>query len=155
MPGTRVAHGRGPRRGTSMILADTNVVSEFMRPVMDPGVMAWASSLAPSEVCVSAVTVQEVEFGIQRLAGGQRKDRLRLAWDGLLEQFEDLVVAYDRDAALATAAVMATAAGRGRTMSLADAQIAGTCLAHNLVLATRNTGDFDHEARLVLVNPFT
>lgn len=137
-----------------MILADTNVVSEFMRPAMDAGVLAWASTLAPNEVCLSAVTVQEVEFCIGRLAAGQRRDRLRAAWGEVLQQFEGLVVPYDRDAAIETGTLMAAATARGRAMSLADAQIAGTCLALDLVLATRNTKDFDHEPRLGLVNPF-
>lgn len=138
-----------------MIVTDTNVVSEFMRLETDPRVLRWAEGIPPGELAISVVTVQEIEYGILRLPDGRRKDRLRTVWDGLLGQFASSILDYDRDAAACAASVLARAGRQGRRMSLADAQIAGTCLAHDALLATRNVKDFAHDDRLRLVAPFT
>ena len=47
-----------------MILADTNVVSEFMKDKPDPSVLAWAQNIEPVSVTISVVTVEEVERGL-------------------------------------------------------------------------------------------
>lgn len=137
-----------------MILVDTNVVSEFMRPEPDPQVMSWAFSVPVHDMVVSVVTVQEVLGGIARLPQGRRRDRLDHEWRALVGDVTGQVVDYDREAAVCTADVLDRAQRAGRPMTLADAQIAGICLSRGLTLATRNVADFESVGGLDVVNPF-
>lgn len=137
-----------------MIVADTNVVSEFMRPEPSRRALSWAESVPAGELALSVVSVQEIEYGIARLPAGRRRERLERAWQRLLSQFERSLISYDRASASATARVLAHSRAAGRPMSLGDAQIAGTCLAHDCTLATRNTQDFDVLAELAVIDPF-
>ena len=137
-----------------MIVADTNVVSEFMRDEPDPTVLSWAGSMGPADLTVCVVTVQEIERGIGRLPGGKRRRELEQRWQRLLAAFREAILVYDLTAAEATARVLVSAEVAGRPMGLADAQIAGICLAGGHQLATRNLRDFESVADLSAVNPF-
>lgn len=137
-----------------MILADTNVVSEFMRDRPDLTVLAWARTLDPGELAICVVTVEEVERGLGRLPDGRRRRDLERRWRRLVAAFAESIVAYDVDAARATAKLLVAAESAGRPMGLADAQIAGICLAGGWHLATRNVRDFSHVADLTVIDPF-
>ncbi|GAA3603560.1 type II toxin-antitoxin system VapC family toxin [Marihabitans asiaticum] len=137
-----------------MILVDTNVVSEFMRPTPDAVVSAWAEAKGVGELALSVITVQEIKYGIRRLPASARRAGLEEAWSTVMAAHSHVVVDYDREAAVSTAEVLVGSASSGHPMTLADAQIAGTCLARGLTLATRNTKDFDHLPSLDMVNPF-
>ena len=136
-----------------MIIADTNVVSEFMRDEPDPAVLSWASSLGPSDLTICVVTVEEIERGIRRLPTGKRRRQLEQRWQRLVAAFREAIVVYDVDAAEATAEVLVSTEAAGRPMGLADAQIAGTCVAGEHVLATRNVRDFQRVTQLEVLNP--
>ena len=137
-----------------MIVADTNVVSEFMRDEPDAGVLSWAGALAPSDLTICVVTVQEVARGIRRLPTGKRRHQLEERWRELVAAFRDSILVYDVSAAELTAQVLVAAESAGRAMSLADAQIAGICLATGNQLATRNVRDFEGVPDLTVMNPF-
>lgn len=137
-----------------MIIADTNVVSEFMRDAPDPAVLAWAQNVAPSDLTICVVTVEEIERGLGRLPRGRRRRNLERRWHKLMEDFADAIAVYTLAAAQETAKLLVSAEAAGRPMSLADAQIAGICLAGGFELATRNVGDFANCASLAIVNPF-
>ncbi len=138
-----------------MIIADTNVVSEFMRDTPDHAVLAWAQRMDPSELTICVVTVEEIERGLGRLPRGRRRRNLEQRWSGLMVDFADAIAVYDLPAARETARVLVSAASSGRPMSLADAQIAGICLSSGHELATRNVDDFANISGLTIVNPFT
>lgn len=137
-----------------MIIADTNIVSEFMKDAPDSGVLAWAKGIGPTELTISVVTVEEIERGLGRLPSGRRRDALKHRWDVLIGSFEETIATYDLRAARATAGILIDALDQGRPMSLADAQIAGICIAQSALLATRNVKDFDRVRHLDVVNPF-
>lgn len=137
-----------------MIIADTNIVSEFMKDTPEPRVMAWAQSLAAAELTISVVTVEEIDRGLGRLPKGRRRKDLESRWTRLLNAFADTIATYDVTAARATARLLVDGMNQGRPISLADGQIAGICLAHAATLATRNTKDFAHVNDLTLTNPF-
>ena len=107
-----------------MIIADTNVVSEFMRDDPDPVVIAWARTVAPADLSICVVTVEEIERGLGLLPAGRRRRELEGQWHDLVDTFADAVVVYDLPAAQETAAILVAAQAAGRPMSLADAQIA-------------------------------
>ncbi len=137
-----------------MIVVDTNVVSEFMRAEPDPTVLDWALGFDAGELSITAITVQEIEFGVRRLPAGRRRSALLKAWGSTLEAFAGSVLTYDEPAARAAAQVLVEVNAVGRPVSLADAQIAGICVAGGHQLATRNVSDFEAVADLVVVNPF-
>ena len=137
-----------------MIIADTNVVSEFMRDSPDRAVLAWAQGLGPADLTICVVTVEEIERGLGRLPAGRRRADLEQRWRRLVDTFAESVAVYDLPAARQTAEILVTAEASGRPMSLADAQIAGICLAGRYELATRNISDFSATPGLTIVNPF-
>lgn len=137
-----------------MIVADTNVVSEFMRDSPDPVVLYWAGSLGASDLTICVVTVEEIERGLGRLPTGKRRRDLEGRWRRLVAAFREAILVYDVEAAEATAQVLVARAAAGRPMSLADAQIAGICLAGGHRLATRNVRDLEGVADLAVINPF-
>ena len=137
-----------------MIIADTNVVSEFMRDAPDPAVLAWAQSIDPSDLTICVVTVEEIERGLGRLPEGRQRRDLEQRWTRLLNSFAETIALYDVTTARRTAAILVAARGSGRPMALADAQIAGICLASGSDLATHNVKDFSNVADLTLIDPF-
>lgn len=137
-----------------MIIADTNIVSEFMKDTPDPNVLAWAHSVGPADLTISVVTVEEIDRGLGRLPKGRRRKDLGRRWTRLLDAFADTIATYDVPAARATARLLVAGMDQGRPMSLADAQIASICLTNAATLATRNTKDFTHVRDLGLTNPF-
>lgn len=137
-----------------MIIADTNVVSEFMRDTPDPVVLGWAQSIDAPDLTICVVTVEVIERGLGRLSDGRRRRDLEQRWTRLLDTYAESVVVYDLLAARATAAILVAAESSGQPMSLADAQIAGICLAGGYDLATRNVRDFSNTADLTVIDPF-
>lgn len=137
-----------------MIIADTNVVSEFMKDAPEANVSAWAQGLAPEDLTISVVTVEEIDRGLGRLPQGRRRKDLERRWATLLDAFSDTIATYDLPASRATARLVVDGMNAGRTMSLADAQIAGICIAHAATLATRNVKDFAGVTDLIVINPF-
>lgn len=121
-------------------LIDTNVMSELVKTSPDPGVIAFLSG--EQELWLSSVVVHELEFGLQLLPQGKRRDRLRRFMTDFIAEFEDHILGLERLEAEWAARLRAEAHRSGRVLHLGDALIAGTAKAHDLSLATRNTGDF-------------
>lgn len=137
-----------------MIVLDTNVVSELMRADPAPAVLRWVDAQDPGKLWLTSVTVQELFYGIARLPVGKRQSQLNAQMLAMLdEDFAGQVAAYDGEAAAIAGKLLARCEREGRTMPLADAQIAAICLAHHATLVTRNTSDFE-AAGLVFVNPW-
>src|SRR3979411_1300045 len=97
-----------------MIVLDTNVVSEAMKPTPHPSVRAWLNDQAAETLYLCSVTLAELLFGIAALPAGKRKDVLAQALDGLMGLFRDRVLPFDIDAARRYAALAVTAQTRGR-----------------------------------------
>ncbi|MBN8994802.1 MAG: type II toxin-antitoxin system VapC family toxin [Rhizobiales bacterium] len=137
-----------------MILLDTNVVSEAMKPEPDDAVRAWLDDQAAETLYLSSVTVAELMFGIGALPGGKRKDRLAEALDGVMELFADRILPFDTGAArrYADLAVKARTAGKG--FPTPDGYIAAIAAARDFVVATRDTSAFD-AAGLEVIDPWT
>lgn len=137
-----------------MIVLDTNVVSELMRPEPQTSVLEWVDAQDASELWLCSVVVSELLYGVARLPEGQRKQRFAQALAAMLdEDFEGRVLPFDVVAAVSYAELLAKREQQGQPMAMADAQIAATCLAHGASLATRNTRDFAGSG-LKLIDPF-
>ena len=138
-----------------MVLLDTNVLSEFMRPVPSATVVDWLDHQISDQVWVSAISRAEIELGVTLMPDGQRKQGLRLAAQAMFFQdFAGHCLPFDEAAASLYADVVARRMGVDRPISVEDAQIAAIALAHRLSLATRNTRDFECIDGLAVVNPW-
>lgn len=135
-------------------LLDTNVVSEWVKPRPNAGVVAWLVETDEDRMFISVVTIAELCRGIERLAAGARRTRLD-AWlrDELLLRFEGRVLPIDAPVADAWGKVVARREAAGRPIGAMDAFIAALAGVHELTLVTRNTADFEGSVQS-LVNPW-
>ena len=138
-----------------MILLDTNVISELMRPLPEPRVVQWLDTRTEFDLWISAITVAEIRLGIALLPEGRRKDLLTdLAEQTFREDFSEQCLPFDCEAAGEYALIVAERNRKGRPVSVEDAQIAAVARTAGLKLATRNTKDFSGIHGLALVNPW-
>ncbi len=137
-----------------MIVLDTNVLSEPLRPRPSDAVMTWSASVVNEHVCTTAVTVGELMYGVAKLPEGKRKARLSSGVRAALAALGDEgVLPYDKTAAALLGDVIVERERIGRPIHHADAQIAAICRATGAALATRNTADFDGLG-LTLLDPW-
>ena len=136
-----------------MIVLDTNVISEAMKPDPDPTVRRWLDDQVAETLHLSSVTIAELMFGIGALRAGKRKDRLIEALDGVMQFFEGRILPFDVSAArhYAHLAVKARAAGKG--FPTPDGYIAAIAASLGFAVATRDTSAFD-AAGVAVVNPW-
>jgi toxin FitB len=121
-------------------LLNTNVSSELVRTEPHPAVVAFVERAVPA--FVSAVSLHELRFGVERLPGGRRRDDLR-CWPADLETaYQGAIIAVGPREADAGARLRAAAARRGRQVQIADGLIAGTAVEHGLMVATRDAAGF-------------
>ena len=135
-------------------LLDTNVVSEWVKPTPDPGVVAWLAEVDEDRVFLSVVTLAELRHGVERLADGNRRRRLDI-WlrDELPLRFEGRLLSVDQAVADRWGDVVARREAAGRPIGIMDAFIAATANVHGLKLVTRNAPDF-RSAVKEIVNPW-
>ncbi|WP_223507392.1 type II toxin-antitoxin system VapC family toxin [Pseudomonas sp. GL-RE-29] len=137
-----------------MIVLDTNVLSEFMRVEPDNQVLAWVDAQPAMELAISAVTVAEILHGIARLPSGKRKQKLESHAMAMFEEdFAGRILPFDVHAAVEYATLVAACEAKGRTASMADAQIAAVCRVHGAPIATRNVRDFEFSG-MEVINPW-
>lgn len=137
-----------------MIVLDTNVLSEFMRVEPETRVLAWVDALPAMDLAVSAVTVAEILHGIARLPAGKRKQKLEAHAMAMFEEdFAGRILPFDAHAAVEYATLVAECEAKGRTASMADAQIAAICRTHGAPIATRNVKDFEFFG-IEVINPW-
>ena len=135
-------------------LLDTNIVSEWMKPRPDAGVMDWLAEADEDRIFLSAVTIAEIRYGIERLPPGVRRERLN-AWltDDLPLRFEDRILPIDSKTGDRWGHIMARGRAAGRPVAAMDAFLAATSEQYDLTLVTRNMSDFD-VLGIRLVNPW-
>ena len=132
-------------------LLDTNVISEMTRNHPNPQVVAFLDR--PEVMWVPSIVIHELEYGLQLLPQGQRRNRLYTMQSGILAAYEHRILPLNRDGAEWAARFRARARRSGYTLDLGDALIAGTAKVRGLTLATRNVRDF-HGLDIEIVNPW-
>ncbi|TDM08950.1 MAG: VapC toxin family PIN domain ribonuclease [Ideonella sp. MAG2] len=136
-----------------MIILDTNVVSEAMKPQPHPSVRAWLNDQAAETLYLSSVTLAELLFGIAALPAGKRKNMLARALDGLTTLFGNRVLPFDAEAARHHAALAMAARARGRGFPTPDGYIAAIAASRGFMVATRDTSPFE-AAGITVINPW-
>ena len=137
-----------------MILLDTNVVSELMRPGCTPSVLRFVARQRPQSVSLPSVVAAEIRYGLHRLPAGRRRRDLEQALAAFLRGFRSRLLAFDTACAESYAVARSTRETAGRPVTVLDALIGGMALAHRgATFVTRNTPDFDGYG-LSLVNPW-
>jgi predicted nucleic acid-binding protein len=137
-----------------VIVADTNVVSELMKVETSPEVRAWVLAQGHRELRITAITVAEILYGIERLPIGRRKDTLREAAVDVFSRFTEEVLPFDAAAATVYPEIVDHRDRQGMPISGYDAQIAAICRANDASLATRNEKDFSGVG-VELINPWS
>jgi toxin FitB len=127
-----------------VIVVDTNVTSELMKPAPAPAIVAWVHAGNAADLYTTSITLAEIAYGIERLPGGRRKAQLKAAAEEVFSAFASQVLAFDAPAALEYATIVRGRELAGTPIDGFDAQIASICRAHDATLATRNVKDFDN-----------
>ena len=127
-----------------MIILDTNVVSEVMRPLPDVRVVEWLDARLLSGMATTTISVAEIRYGLARLSFGSRRSDLETRFESFVARaFGERVLGFDRPAANAYGELIVNREGMGRPLEGFDGLIAAIALAGGHAIATRNTRDFD------------
>jgi predicted nucleic acid-binding protein len=138
-----------------MIILDTNVVSEPLRPQPEPAVLQWLDAQEPQTLYLTSVNLAELLAGIEALPPGRRRSALQQALsERMMPLFEGRILSFDVAAAEAFARVNATAVAAGNAIGFADGAIAAIAAARGFMLATRNVRDF-RGTGVTILDPWT
>ena len=135
----------------SGFLLDTNVISELTKDAPHSGVTGFLADA--DDLWLSAVVLHELDFGVELLPPGRRREGIRAVLSAFVSEYADRVLPVGRPEAARAAALRARAHRAGRVLDMGDALIAGTAAAHALSIATRNVRDFDG-LEVDVVNPW-
>ena len=136
-----------------MIILDTNVVSEAMKPAPNASVREWLNAQAIETLYLSSVTIAELQFGIAALPKGKRQNLLSQAFEGMTQMFNNRVLPFDMDAARHYVQMAVKARALGCGLPMADGYIAAIAASKGFMLATRDTAPFKGVG-LAVVDPW-
>jgi predicted nucleic acid-binding protein len=137
-----------------MIVPDTNIVSEVMKPAPFPVVLEWLNRQPSNSLFVTTITIGEIEYGLRILPTGKRRLDLKERFERFMRLgFAQRILVYNEVAAQSYGGLMAHRKELGRPMSIPDGQIAAIARSTGCAIATRNIDDFE-ACGVDLVNPF-
>jgi predicted nucleic acid-binding protein len=138
-----------------MIILDTNIVSELMRPTPDPVVKAWLSALGDTPLVTTAITIAEISYGLARLPDGRRRQGLERQFTALAGPQGMLpVLSFDDVAAREAGRLRALREATGVSAHPSDMMIAGLAAVMAALIATRNVKDFSG-LPIAIVDPWS
>jgi predicted nucleic acid-binding protein len=137
-----------------MLILDTNIISEMMRPVPHERAAAWIEAQPLDHLALTAVTVAELLYGLDRLPDGRRKDDLSGRLDAVLRRgFGGRVLPFDHAAAQTYGRLKGERERAGRPLVGYDAMIAAIAQTHGAGIVTRNVDDFEG-CGVTIINPW-
>ena len=136
-----------------MIVLDTNVVSEAMKPEPNPVIVTWLNNQSAETLYLTSVTIAEMLFGIAALPNGKRKDKLNEAVEGLVLLFKGRILAFDIDAARKYSELAVKARSLGKGFPVPDGYIAAIAASNGYLVASRDMAPFK-AAGVNFINPW-
>ena len=137
-----------------MIILDTNVVSEPMKPNGEPNVLAWLDNQVADTLFLTSISLAELLAGIEIMPDGKRKSALNADLGGLMSKlFGARILPFDDRAAYEYAPLISNARAAGKTISFPDGQIAAIAKAHGFTVATRDAAPFE-AVGVPIINPW-
>jgi toxin FitB len=137
-----------------MIILDTNVLSELMKPTPAPIVVDWIGAQPAASLYTTSITQAEILHGLMLLPPGRRRRALEAAAASMFaEDFGDRILGFGTEAAPPYARIASDRRRAGRPISHFDAQIAAIARSTGAVIATRNLADFNG-CGVILVDPW-
>lgn len=138
-----------------MIILDTNVISEPLRPHPQRSVVTWLNAQSIETLYLTTITLAEVRLGIALLPDGRRKAILQERFEGeVIPAFGNRILSFDAEASTRYAHLRALARRRGRSLGDLDALIASIAALHGFIVATRDTSPFE-SVDVPVLDPFT
>src|SRR5215213_5800136 len=131
-------------------LVDANVLSEPTKQAADSKVVAWLNA-NESNLMVDSIIIGELRIGILALPRGRKRDRLEQWYEAVVETID--CIPWDAMISRRWAALVVELKRKGETVPLLDGMIAATALYHDLIVATRNSTDFQ-KTGVQTLNPF-
>src|SRR5215211_3868324 len=132
-------------------LVDANVLSEPTKQAADSRVVAWLNA-NESNLIVDSIIIGELRIGILALPRGRKRARLKQWYETVVETIE--CIPWDAAISQRWAGLVVKLKQKGETVPLLDGMIAATALQHDLIVATRNTRDFQ-KTGVKTLNPFS
>ena len=136
-----------------MILLDTCVISEVIRPYPSENVVKWLDTLPEARVYLPSLVLGEVEKGITLLSSSNKRSALRLWFEQLRERFSGRIVSFDEETAVLWGKLTADLERSGARLPVIDGMLAAVALRHSALLATRNVADYQNTG-VDIVNPW-
>jgi len=137
-----------------MIVLDTNVLSESLRPAPADDVLRWLAAQDAESIFTTTITQAELLYGVELLPAGKRRLRLSSAIEAMfVEEFPGRILPFDVEAARVFPKLTARREAIGRPISQFDAMIAAICVSHGAALATRNVRDFE-QCGVPIIDPW-
>lgn len=137
-----------------MIVIDTNVISELMRPQPSASVLQWFTAYSSCDLFVTSITLAEVRYGLRVMPMGKRRVEMTNTFERYIDEaFDQHILDFTDSSAHIYAEIAGCRKEMGIPISIADGQIASIALQESYALATRNITDFQ-ACGLELIDPF-
>jgi len=136
-----------------MIILDTNVVSEAMKPNADAVVRAWLNAQAAETLYLSTITLAEILYGIEALPDGKRKDGLAQALEEWLTLFTGRLLSFDAESGKQYAYLAVSAKKQGLGFPVPDGYIAAIAASRQFMVASRDTAPYE-AGGITVINPW-
>ena len=136
-----------------MILLDTCVISEAIRPNPSDVVLDWLDGVPELNVYLPALVVGELQKGVELLPKGSKRTALRVWLEQMTERFSGRILSFDEETAKTWGSLTARMERSGRKLPAVDSMLAAVALHHSALLATRNITDY-RDTGVEVINPW-
>lgn len=137
-----------------MIVLDTNVISELLRPASSPAVRDWLDAQLIETLHLFAITVAELRVGMAIMPAGKRRSVLQARLESeVIPAFRNRILPFDVETTRVYADLMARARQHGKAIGKEDGYIAASALQHGCMVATRDESPF-RSAGVEVINPW-
>jgi predicted nucleic acid-binding protein len=126
-----------------MIVLDTNIISEVVKPQPNAKILAWLGSQPIGTLYLTSITIAESLFGLAAMPDGSKKTQLSNAINEIIGVYQNRVLPFDTNAARRYAALAATARKKGRGFPKPDGYIAAIAAEHGFIVASRDTAPYE------------